>query len=85
MVSFSNQSNKSLDQLAMLTAVRMLISDVEEDDMGDVLKNTSVMSIVSQTLQMDSNTHTLARYMKLESLWILVNLAMGNAQDIQKL
>lgn len=53
--------------------------------MGEVLRKTSVVQIVSQTLQVPSDTHPLARYMKLESLWILIELATGDEKDTQKL
>lgn len=59
--------------------------DQEEPDMSQVMKETSLMQIVCQTLQIDVNAHSLARYMKLEALWILINLSVGDDEDVDKM
>ena len=61
-------------QLALITAMRKLLSSSETPPTEEVLLKTRIMFIVDNILEIDSGDE-LVYYMKLEALWILVNLS----------
>ena len=85
-----------LDQLAILTQIRIDLSqeqaqDVDEchgSDIFTILETTNLRCILLSILKQKSPAHStndLARYMKLEALWILTNLAYGEDECIKLL
>lgn len=64
-------------------ALRKTISGVDEPPVTELLE-TNILAFLSQLFNF-ADTCEEVRAMKLESLWILTNLAYGDQNDIQKL
>ena len=71
------------DQLVLVIAMRKTISGVDEPPVTELLE-TNILGILSQLFSFPDNCDEV-RAMKLESLWILTNLAYGDEDDIVKL
>jgi hypothetical protein len=71
------------DQLLLLIAIRKTISGVDEPPVKELME-TSILGILSQLFTFPDNGEDI-RAMKLESLWILTNLAYGDEDDIAKM
>jgi len=64
-------------------ALRKTISGVDEPPVTELLE-TSILTLLSQLFKFTDVCEEV-RAMKLESLWILTNLAYGDQDDITKL
>ena len=86
MTNTPNITEGGIEQLALLTEVRTIISapDGEVPD-SDILAKSVVLTVIKKMLSLDSQATMYARYLKLESAWILTNLAYGGDSDIQVL
>lgn len=71
------------DQLVLIIALRKTISGVDEPPVTELLE-TNILSMLAQLFTF-TDTVDEVRAMKLESLWILTNLAYGDEEDITKL
>lgn len=67
----------------LLIAIRKTISGVDEPPVKELME-TSILGILSQLFTFPDNGEVV-RAMKLESLWILTNLAYGDEDDIAKM
>jgi hypothetical protein len=76
-------ANVAKDQLVLLIAIRKTISGVDEPPVKELME-TSILGILSQIFTFTDNGEVV-RAMKLESLWILTNLAYGDEDDIAKM
>ena len=66
-------------QLALITAIRKVISSIDNREQAieffsDVINETELLSIVSEVFTYQSTDERLY-YMRLEAIWILINLA----------
>jgi len=78
----SNNNLSQLEQLAILTKVRQEMAFEENPpDIKTILTQTNVMKIIQQLLSLDEGA-VVTRYLKLESFWILINLAYGDEDDV---
>ena len=67
----------SLEYLALFTKIRQELSRAEaelESEMLDLVQNTNLISLVLTALSGDH------KYLKLESAWILTNIAYSNRE-----
>jgi hypothetical protein len=67
-------------QLALITSIRRLISNIREPPVKEILQ-TNILSIIEQIFRFGDTISEEIRAMKLESLWILTNLAYGEVSD----
>ena len=66
-------------QLALITAIRKVISSIDNREQAleffsDVINETELLAIVSEVFTYQSTDERLY-YMRLEAIWILINLA----------
>ena len=58
---------------------------MEDQQISHLLQNTDIISIVLTILGCNNNVDTLIGYLKLESGWILTNIAYGDSESLQML
>jgi len=49
---------------------------------SELLAETNILTMISQILQQQDNSHSLVRYLKLEATWILTNICFGDENAI---
>lgn len=76
-------ANVTNDKLVLLIAIRRTISGEGGPPVKDLLK-TSILGIFTQIFKI-TDIGEEERAMKLESLWILTNLALGDRNDVLKI
>ena len=90
---YDNLSKRSMlseiESLAILTSVRQILSLASKETniyqilTFDFLTTTDILKIVSDVFQPLSNQlQEHSRFIKLECIWILINLCFGDEQDI---
>jgi len=77
-----------VEQLALITCIRTVFEDL--DDINEILQETPIMKIVSLCLDLKTDNKNsvqpgcsfsvteIFHFMKLESLWIILNLFIGD-------
>jgi hypothetical protein len=52
---------------------------------NDITHSTKLLSVLENELQNSKNNDELIRYIKLESWWILINIAFGDDKVVGKI
>ena len=82
----TNSGIDALSQLALLTKVRQeLANPTDPPDIGKLLEETNVLTIINQILAIEENHNNIVKYLKLEATWILTNIGYGTEEDITEL
>lgn len=78
------QQSPLINQLALITGLRDVFSQEERVPAAEALAQTSIMEILARILGFQSSEVGEELYfMKLESLWILINLSMCDSEETQ--
>ena len=75
------QELSSLDQLALLTFLRQIISKASQIHLSDILKQTEILRVLFFLLQIEYEDEF--NYMILEAVWLFINLFTGKDADIE--
>jgi len=73
-----------IHQLALITAIRHIFTREDEYVVActEALRKTQIMSILSRILDLEA-TEEEFYFIKLEALWILINLSIAEEDDLK--
>ena len=77
--------HQPLHKLAMLTYVRKIMAANNNPDISTILKSTQILHLVHEVLCFDHTADDLVPYMKLEAVWITLNLCYGEENEIKQI
>ena len=81
-----NQNFSMIQRLAILTKIRMELCNADaigEQHISHLLQNTSIIDIVLSILGADQGFDDIVTFLKLESGWILTNMAYGDDKSLE--
>ena len=80
----SNSGLGQIEQLTLLTYMRKVIGSREDPDITGILRDTDLLRVIQVVLNFSSTgtEDDLVHYMRLEIIWILINLFYGEKEDI---
>ena len=72
------------EQLALLTQVRKVLASKEDPDIYGILSSTDIIQVCIIVLNFTANgaLDDLVPYMKLETLWLIINLFYGDIEEL---
>ncbi|CDW81557.1 karyopherin alpha [Stylonychia lemnae] len=77
----TNQDYSTLEQLTIITCIRRFISSSQEPPIDEILQ-TNILDILCTVFKFNDGPEDI-RMMKLETVWILTNLAHGQSDVIE--
>lgn len=81
-----NQNFSMIQRLAILTKIRMELCNADaigEQHISHLLQNTSIIEIVLSILGSNNGFDDIVTFLKLESGWILTNMAYGDDKSLE--
>jgi hypothetical protein len=67
--------------LLMITCIRKM-TEREDNDINDLVNHTDIVSTIIEVLRMEQKSEVLF-YIRLEAVWILLNLFFGDKEDVE--